>query len=294
MPKFLHINHFGYPDYQNDMVFHGGRSLYGTDYVESHRANYMYKSYAPNKSSLYGRGFTLYCRLDDVVPDNSDLEAKIADRYFDYIVYGSVFRCRDYWDLVTKVYPRDRIILIDGEDHTGIFWDMAAKGTYFKRELINTDLHIHPIGFGIPKELISHGTKKTKEFAYIDPNDRKTYIYDNEESYYQDYRESYFAWTQKKAGWDCLRHYEILMNGCFPAMRNIHQMPFRTMTAFPLFIVRDYFDKHGYKFTSEYWEYWDKLMEHTIRCNTTEAVFGQMMWRLNQKLFTNCKILRQT
>ena len=277
MPKFLHINHFAYPDYQNDIVFHGGKSLFGADYVESNRANYMYKSYFPNKSSLYGRGFTLYCRLDDDTPDNSDIKSKIADRYFDYIIYGSVFRCLDYWDLVQKVYPKDKIIFIDGEDHNGIHWDLCRKGLYFKRELIHTDLNVLPINFGVPKELIRLDTTKTKDFAHIDPNDRKTYIYLNEEDYYQDYRESHFAWTQKKAGWDCLRHYEILMNGCFPAMRNIDCMPPRTMAEFPVSIIKDYFNKHGYKFSNEYWESCCKLMEHTVNCNTTEAVFKKIL-----------------
>jgi len=40
--------------------------------------------------------------------------------------------------------------------------------------------------------------------------------YKNEKDYYQSYQNSIFALSYKKAGWDSLRHYEILMNGCIP------------------------------------------------------------------------------
>ena len=35
------------------------------------------------------------------------------------------------------------------------------------------------------------------------------------------YSNSIFAITNKKLGWDCLRHYEILMNGCVPLYLDI-------------------------------------------------------------------------
>ena len=39
------------------------------------------------------------------------------------------------------------------------------------------------------------------------------------------YSNSIFAITNKKLGWDCLRHYEILMNGCIPLFFNIEDCP---------------------------------------------------------------------
>ena len=39
------------------------------------------------------------------------------------------------------------------------------------------------------------------------------------------YANSIFAITNKKLGWDCLRHYEILMNGCIPLFFNIEDCP---------------------------------------------------------------------
>ena len=46
------------------------------------------------------------------------------------------------------------------------------------------------------------------------PGKLDTYIYEKERDYYDMYFNSLFALTYKKAGWDCLRHYEILANGC--------------------------------------------------------------------------------
>lgn len=43
-----------------------------------------------------------------------------------------------------------------------------------------------------------------------------SYSYDTEAEYNKQYSESYFAVSSKKAGWDCLRHYEIIAAGCIP------------------------------------------------------------------------------
>jgi hypothetical protein len=41
----------------------------------------------------------------------------------------------------------------------------------------------------------------------------------------------------KKSGWDCLRHYEIMMNHCIPLFRDLPECPSLTMTHFPRFEV---------------------------------------------------------
>src|SRR5688572_9949738 len=74
-----------------------------------------------------------------------------------------------------------------------------------------------PIGFAISEtKFVSDVPIKDKDFASIIPGDLKTYIYTEESAYYKDYQRSYFAITCKKGGWDCMRHYEILANGCIP------------------------------------------------------------------------------
>ena len=106
---------------------------------------------------------------------------------------------------------------------------------YFKRELLSEDRRIKPISFAIPKYKI------LKEIDYhpknilapLIPGKLNTYIYDNESSYYEMYKKSIFALTYKKAGWDCLRHYEILMNGCIPLFLDIENCPKNIITTLP-------------------------------------------------------------
>jgi len=69
--------------------------------------------------------------------------------------------------------------------------------------------------------------------APLIPGRLNTYIYENEMDYYKMYQNSIFALTYKKAGWDCLRHYEILMNGCLPIFLDLENCPSNTMTNFP-------------------------------------------------------------
>ena len=73
--------------------------------------------------------------------------------------------------------------------------------------------------------------------ATVDPRNRSTYIFDTEQAYYADYQASFFAVTMEKAGWDCMRHYEILANGCIPLFLNLENCPVNTMTHFPKAIV---------------------------------------------------------
>jgi len=93
---------------------------------------------------------------------------------------------------------------------------------------------IYPITFSIPIEkLCNCDTEKKKILSNLIPGNIATYIYNTEEEYYNEYRESYFAITTKKAGWDCLRHYEILANGCIPYFINIEECPKNTMGLLP-------------------------------------------------------------
>ena len=44
------------------------------------------------------------------------------------------------------------------------------------------------------------------------------------QEYYNEYEKSYFGFTMKKGGWDCHRHYEILMSGSVPYFLDFHEM----------------------------------------------------------------------
>ena len=43
----------------------------------------------------------------------------------------------------------------------------------------------------------------------------------------------YFWHHYKKAGWDCYRHYELLMNGCLPFFLDINDCPELTCRSLP-------------------------------------------------------------
>lgn len=93
---------------------------------------------------------------------------------------------------------------------------------------------LFPITFSIPEEKIVNGIQqKTKLLSSLIPGRLHTYIYNTEEDYYNEYKKSLFATTTKKAGWDCMRHYEIMANGCIPYFPDIEQCPPNTMALLP-------------------------------------------------------------
>jgi hypothetical protein len=143
---------------------------------------------------------------------------------------------------------------------------------------------IHPITFSIPAEKIVHSCPpKTRMLAHIIPGKLDTYIYKNETDYYNGYKESVFAITKKKAGWDCMRHYEIMANGCIPVFQDIERCPPRTMALLPkdLFVEGNaLYSKIGTKQlahltseeTAEYTQLIHKLLDYTRTYVTTVSL----------------------
>lgn len=90
------------------------------------------------------------------------------------------------------------------------------------------------MSFSIATEkMTSHVPTKTRLLAQVVPGDKRTYIFNDEPSYYRGYQDSWFALTKKKSGWDCLRHYEILANGCIPVFEGLEHCPANTLTTLP-------------------------------------------------------------
>jgi hypothetical protein len=91
-----------------------------------------------------------------------------------------------------------------------------------------------PITFSIPSsKIVDRLPEKTKLLSSLIPGNLSTYVYATEEEYYAEYRTSCFAMTTKKAGWDCLRHYEILANGCVPYFPDLQNCPPNTLSRLP-------------------------------------------------------------
>ena len=260
--KILYIASNKREDFMADTIFHGLRSLFGSDVTDLHHLWHMSKNVDKNSliHKFHGRGFTLSGTLDDIEIDRTDIDNKIKNRYFDFIVYGAIYRCVDKLDLVLQYYTKNKIIFIDGDDVTdilppgeitqipGICLDrysiynvqpkLLGRGIYFKRELTESDSkkypYVKPITFGYPEEKITAPTlEKNKYISKIIPGVGDTYVFYDEKLYYDDYKQSYFGFTWKKAGWDCLRHYEIMANGCVPLFLDIKKCPSTCLFNFP-------------------------------------------------------------
>jgi hypothetical protein len=152
---------------------------------------------------------------------------------------------------------------------------------------------LHPITFSIPEEkVISHVPQKTKILAHIIPGKLDTYIFNNEADYYTDYRQSMFAMTTKKAGWDCMRHYEILANGTIPFFPDIEECPPNTMFLYPKKLQlqgnkmyeklkQKDFDELTVKEMAEYYKLASRFLMHTKAFLTTTNLAKYILMQTN-------------
>ncbi len=142
-----------------------------------------------------------------------------------------------------------------------------------------TDVSVLPFSFAIPDEcVVEEIPKKTCLLASLIPGDMTTYTFDKykENEYNIMYRDSRFAITKMKGGWDCLRHYEILMNGCIPLFEDLKDCPKYTLTTYP----KEYNDA-AYELYNNWCENDEciekynvmclQLLEHTRKHCTTSA-----------------------
>jgi hypothetical protein len=138
------------------------------------------------------------------------------------------------------------------------FWRAARPHqhfSYFKREItadtirsyhyrliplwlakrLSLHKNIHEIAFSIPEEkVIKIAPVKEKQFTehIVDkgvadnlPGKNVGYAFSTEAEYYADIQRSKFGVTTKRAGWDCLRHYEIAANGAVMCFKDLGLKP---------------------------------------------------------------------
>lgn len=258
-------------DYLNDLLFYGLTELENVEVVDSTPVIHLYKENKKkiSMSNLWGKGFTSTFLIDEDTVDRNNQIEKLSDKYYDLIIYGSVNRCLDHYDLVSQVYPNEKIFLIDGDDHTNIH-PLSTKHPYFKREL-TINKHI-PIHFAIPGCKITNTIiDKQQEYGSIIPG-QGGYIFEEEEKYYIDYQKSYYGVTMKKAGWDAMRHYEILANRCIPYFIDLENCPSQTLTNLPKDLLlqgkklADNFDQQ------EYFRILDEVFKYTQDNLTTKQL----------------------
>lgn len=240
-------------DYQSDMLFHGLRELLGQDITDYPKKTHLYKGF-PNTQNLWGKGFTYTNTLDDIPVDRDECGGgketirKIEEGYFDLIVMSVHHTLQHFANgqnqvlEILKSNPKNKIAVVDGHDLPHYNRDLKPNW-FFKREIYDDNPDLIPINFAIPEcKIVKEVPTKIKDFADILPasteshwpqENRSTHKYNTEEEYYQDYKDARFAFTCKKGGWDCMRHYEIMANGCIPLFTDIENCPLYTLTNLP-------------------------------------------------------------
>lgn len=164
----------------------------------------------------------------------------------------------------------------------------------------------HPIGYSIPEiKIVKEIPKKDRDFAIMEPNIpgvASTYLYEKEEDYYDDYKRSFFGITRKKSGWDCLRHYEILANGCIPYFLDLDQAPKYTMYFLPKELILEAMHLEGVfyrhidhtKFNTEkYCAILHEILQHTRHHLSTKQMASYLLNSINYSGSGNILFLSQ-
>ena len=260
-------------DYLNDLTFFGLKELFGDDVVDSTPIISLYKEYKDQIHPMYlWGGMTSFWLLDKNTADRSDIKEKIQDKYYDLIIYGAIKRCRDYYDLVSKVYPENKVILLDGNDDSEVD-QLYQKHLYFKRELRQDHKNLLPITFSYPTHYLAKPNKnKTQQYGTVIPGRKETYVFDNEKDYFEDYQKSYYGVTSKKAGWDCMRHYEIMGNYCLPYFPDMKDCPKNTLFNFPKELIIEGTELASNFDIDEYYRILDSIYDYTKNNLTTKAI----------------------
>jgi hypothetical protein len=154
---------------------------------------------------------------------------------------------------------------------------------------------VFSLSYGIPDELIVTEVPKKRRFMapYL-PGSQYTFRAGQEAEYYKMYRDSMFAMTQKKGGWDCLRHYEILANGCMPMFLGLEQCPTATLYGFPKDLVMGAVDRMGVWDEEGYEEYMGRVLTHVrsyASCSALAIRFLRVMGEKTGKKVRNVLML---
>ncbi len=276
-------------DYLNDLIFYGLYELCQNgiidEIVDSTQIISLYSEFKSKISprNLWG-GMTSFWLISDNKINRKDIIEKISNKYFDIIIYGSVYRCLDYYDIVSKVYDDKNVILLDGNDDGNIH-PLSDKHLYFKRELYTDKKNVVPISFSYPTCKVTLETsEKIQDYGTVIPDDRSTYIFKNETDYYNDYNKSYFGVTKKKAGWDCLRHYEILGNRCIPYFLELEKCPKNILTHLSKELLLEARELTNDFDVEKYHVIQRELFEHTKKYLTTKSMAKYIMDEINNRI----------
>jgi hypothetical protein len=196
---------------------------------------------------------------------------------------------------VTGVYPSQHLEAIDGTtDSVAVVRPMSHSDVFGLNSMCwHRDLKSLP--YSIPDEVFVERPVSVADKKYVVapliPGGSANYLFGAGEEcqYYEMYRRSMFAVSQKKGGWDCLRHYEILANGCIPIFEDLDNCPADTLVGLPKTLLKEaYSVLLPWRDTVEQREAYDTfasrlLEEARLHCSVGSAVerFFRGMSHLN-------------
>ncbi|WP_288917185.1 hypothetical protein [uncultured Synechococcus sp.] len=251
-------------DYLADGLLHGLRQLPGLEVVDYPRKECMYEGGRQCKVApefgVRGGGFSLYGVLTEPQGgiDRSFIWQRLAAGWFDAVLIGNVWRQWGFLLQWRELFAAQPLLLLDGDDDqrlyprsgtrlrqfgigTGLTNLLELPSTHmFKRELTNRSrkwglrLNVHPLAFSIPESLISLKLPNKSQLfpSHIVDRDLSNklgasanYVFADEQSYRSDLASSRFGITTRRAGWDCLRHYEIAAAGAVICFRDLDKKP---------------------------------------------------------------------
>ena len=139
---------------------------------------------------------------------------------------------------LTGTYASQRLGIIEESKDAVFHVSTLEHERVYRINIMCCHRDIECLSYSIPEELIVSSyevAEKLDAVSPLVPGDATDYAFGlgQEADYYAMYKSSRFALTQKKGGWDCLRHYEILANGSIPIFEELDKCPLDTMTSFP-------------------------------------------------------------
>lgn len=241
-------------DYMMDCLHHGLSELHKSKEIELETTRPYPQWYkGVDKSLLYGNGFTIYGLSDipyvftdeisiyDNIIYSLDLFERMMDNYYDQVIvsiHNNLFKSKSIENYVKGFINVKNVKFVCGNDDPYIDERITNKFMLFKREIEGDKLpnNVFPINFCIPKEkVLSKVPEKLVEKSEEVPNHagEAGWKIKSESEYYKKYQDASYALTYKKGGWDSLRHYEIMMNGCFPYFLGLDKCPQYTLHFLP-------------------------------------------------------------
>ena len=158
-----------------------------------------------------------------------------ADRQEPYPYAGEWWRKRAWW-MLPRAHTRALYFKREITPLTGWFRSFLLLPPVLASRLPSIRA-MREISFSIPAEKVLREvpTDKRRLLAshVVDPEVAErlgvgtSYAFEQESDYYADLQAARFGITGKRAGWDCLRHYELAANGCVPCFRSLEKKPAR-------------------------------------------------------------------